>query len=58
MDLFIDIIAKIGFATSLCSSAYFAYIHEYDGATLFAVWSIIMLILVINNDDGEDEFYV
>ena len=54
----IDILEKLGFTAAICASAYLAYNKEYDSATLFAVWTIILLILIINNDDGEDGYYV
>ena len=38
----------------MAASAYMAYNNEFEAATMFGVWSIVMLILAINSYDDED----
>lgn len=58
MDSFINFIEKAGFTVAIIASGYFGYIKEYGAATLFILWGIsLILLMIIDFDDGED-FYV
>lgn len=56
-DIIINL-SYVGFVCAILGSAFMAYNDRFDAAVCFAVWSIIMLILIINYDDEDFDYYV